>query len=277
MSTQTAQSHQTTRQRVAVVSIGRSGTSLLARILHEVLGIDFGEEKDHIPRNHNNPDGYFENREFLETNERILAAIRGAVLRPPAADFEANLAPETRAQLVALVAEKLSAYSQGKPCFGWKDPRLSLTFPIWLAAEPGIVPIIVFRDPVSVLQSIAAQLSTEPDKLTGLWFEYYRRIFAYTAATPRLVVSFQQLVSSPLPTVLAMARHLHIEAQPAEWQAQLDTIVKPSQVHHKAPEGTPLPAFIDPATAALHDYLKGCAAAGTQPTQERLAELFGSR
>jgi len=276
MNPQTVPSNPTPHQRVAVVSIGRSGTSLLARILHEVLGVDFGEEKDHIPRNYNNPDGYFENREFLETNERILAAIGGAVLRPPAADFETNLAPQTRAELVAMVSDKLSAYSHDKPRFGWKDPRLSLTFPIWLAAEPGIVPIIVFRDPVSVLQSIAAQLSTEPDKLSGLWFEYYRRIFAYTAATPRLIVSFQQLVSAPLPTVLAMARHLHIEAQPAQWQAQLDIIVKPSQVHHKAPQGT-LPAFIDPATEALHNYLEDCVGRGTQPTQQRLAELFGTR
>ncbi|MFN6171343.1 MAG: hypothetical protein ACK46J_15150 [Burkholderiales bacterium] len=43
--------------RVVVVSIGRSGTSLFARILDEVLGVEFGDETDHIPRNHNNPDG----------------------------------------------------------------------------------------------------------------------------------------------------------------------------------------------------------------------------
>ncbi len=261
-------------QRVAVISIGRSGTSLLARILHEVVGVDFGEEKDHIPRNHNNPDGYFENRELLECNERILADIGGAVLSPPPLDFLAHLSVQTRAQRVAELREKLSAYSHGKPHFGWKDPRLSLTYPIWKLADPTIIPIIIFRDPEAVYRSIAAQLSTDPEKLGDLWTEYYRRIFAYTADSRRLVLSFRQMVDSPLSLVGTIAAHLGIPAEPAAWEQKLAGIVKPSQIHHAPAEGAARPAFIDAQTQALFNYLSQTLDQGRQPNQNGLQPFF---
>ncbi len=261
-------------QRVAVVSIGRSGTSLLSRILHEVLRVDFGDEKDHIPRNHNNPDGYFENRELLECNERILADIGGAVLSPPRMDFLAQLSVAARAQRVSEIREKLSAYSLGKAYFGWKDPRLSLTFPIWRLADPAIVPIIVFRDPEAVYRSIAAQLSTEPEKLGNLWLEYYRRIFAYTADSRRLVVSFRQMVDAPLAMTGAIAAHLGMTSEPELWKKRLEGIVKPSQIHHAPAQGAAPAGFIDEATRELFAYLSETLEQGRQPDQARLMSFF---
>ncbi len=258
-----------------MVSIGRSGTSLLSRVLHEVLGVDFGEEKDHIPRNHNNPDGYFENREFLEINERILAAAGGAVLQPPPLGFMAGLSVAKRAGLVADIRLKLGAYSQNKLRFGWKDPRLSLTLPLWNLADPTLVPIVVFRDPAAVLRSIAAQLSTQPEALGGLWFEYYRRIFAYTRDSRRLVLGFRQLVESPLAVTEAMARHLGIPAEPELWRAKLAEIVKPGQVRHGGTGESPSAAFVDSDSRALFDYLESIQEQGLQPDSSRLQAFFG--
>ena len=261
--------------RVAVVSIGRSGTSVISRILHEVLAIDFGEESDHIPRNHNNPDGYFENRVLLELNERILAAVNGAVLRPPAMDAFSMLNESIKNELIETATERLGFYAANKPNFGWKDPRLSLTFPIWKAAIPNVTAIIVVRDPRAVMRSIADQLEVPAETLAGLWLEYYRRIFRDTADCPRVVVSFDQLLENPLGVVKTIADHLGIANDIETWERQLAGIVKPKQAKHRVVAGVSennLP--LDAETEALYFYLRDIVNQGLQPDYAHLDRLL---
>ena len=261
--------------RVAVVSIGRSGTSVISRILHEVLAIDFGEESDHIPRNHNNPDGYFENRALLELNERILAFVDGAVLKPPAMDAFLTLDAATKNGLIETVRERLHFYAADKPRFGWKDPRLSLTFPIWKAAIPNVTAIIVVRDPRAVMRSIADQLEVPAETLAGLWLEYYRRIFRDTADCPRVVVSFDQLLENPLGVVKTIADHLGIANDIETWERQLAGIVKPKQAKHRVVAGVSennLP--LDAETEALYFYLRDIVNQGLQPDYAHLDRLL---
>jgi hypothetical protein len=259
---------------VAVVSIGRSGTSLVSRILHEVLSVDFGDERDHIPRNHNNPDGYFENREMLELNEQILSAIGGGVLAPPPMDFMDRLPAESAARYVQSAQLKISTYSHGKLRFGWKDPRLSLTFPIWLRAVPGVFPIVVFRNPESVLRSMADQLSTAPEKLDGLWFEYYRRIFHFTRGTPRIVISFDELLADPFKVTTQVATHLGISLEESATRQKLAGIVKLSQIRHAPAQTREFPSYIDRGTIELFSYMRDRILAGKQPDLTDLAGIF---
>ncbi len=261
--------------RVAVVSIGRSGTSLIARILDEVLGVDFGDEADHIPRNHNNPDGYFENAEFLAFNDRVLQAAGGWVLSPPPLDYMQKMADPTRDALVSAATGLLDKYAKNKPTFGWKDPRLSFTLPIWQAACPTMTPIIAFRKPISVLSSIAAQLDRPIESLTDLWFAYYQRVFAYTDGMPRHILSFDDLLCEPLPVVLGLARHLGIAVDTTQVQNQLAQIIKPKQSRHSSATIAPNGAFtLDVNTLELFDYLRTSTANGGQPNMRHLKKLL---
>jgi hypothetical protein len=263
-------------QRVAIVSIGRSGTSLFARILHEVLGVDFGFEADHIPRNHNNPDGYFENAEFLAFNDRVLQAANGWVLSPPPINYMTLLAPSVRAELINEAKNLLAKYADSKPSFGWKDPRLSFTLPIWREACPALIPIIAFRQPLSVLSSIAAQLERPIDSILPLWFQYYLRVFAYTNDMPRCVVSFDALLKNPLPVVMQIAAHLNIKVDESIAAQKLLQIVKPQQSQYtsaqNAANGT---SMLDARTKALYAYLRETADAGLQPDGTLLRKLLG--
>ncbi len=263
--------------RVAVVSIGRSGTSLIARILDEVLGVDFGDEADHIPRNHNNPDGYFENAEFLAFNDRVLQAAGGWVLSPPPLNYMQKMAASTRDALVSEATGLLKKYAKNKPTFGWKDPRLSFTLPIWQAACPTMTPIIAFRKPISVLSSIAAQLDRPIESLTDLWFAYYQRVFAYTDGMPRHILSFDDLLADPLHVVLALAQHLGIVVDPAQVQAQLAQIVKPQQSRHSSAKTSPgSPDLLTAPTAALFYYLQTSTQNGGQPDSQTLKTLLAT-
>jgi hypothetical protein len=261
--------------RVVVVSIGRSGTSLFARILHEVLDVDFGAESDHIPRNFNNPDGYFENAAFLAFNDRVLQAANGWVLSPPPLNYMDLLPSEVRADLITEAKSLLDHYAVGKPSFGWKDPRLSFTLPIWRAACPEITPIIAFRKPISVLSSIAAQLERPTESLTTLWFEYYQRVFAYTANMPSHVVSFDDLLADPTPVVMGMARHLGVSIDESAVRTKLAEIIKPQQSRHSsadnASNGTSL---LDFQTNTLYAYLRDSVKNGAQPDREHVMRLL---
>ncbi len=261
--------------RVTVVSIGRSGTSLIARILDEVLGVDFGDEADHIPKNHNNPDGYFENAAFMAFNDRVLQAAGGWVLSPPPIDYPATMPAATFDALVAEAAMLLGKYAGDRPCFGWKDPRLSFSLPVWQAACPNMLPIITFRKPISVLSSIASQLDRPIESLSGLWFAYYQRVFAYTDHLPRYVVSFDDLLADPAPVVMGMARHLGLAVDENTMRGQLAQIVKPQQSRHSSAEinANALPV-LDPQTTALFDYLRASTRTGGQPEAEQLKILL---
>ena len=261
--------------RVAVVSIGRSGTSLIARILDEVLGIDFGNEADHIPRNHNNPDGYFENAEFLAFNDCVLQAAGGSVLSPPPLDYPSNLDAARRNQLAGDASRLLAKYADGKPAFGWKDPRLSFTLPIWRDACPDLIPIIAFRKPFSVLSSIGAQLDRPVESLTSLWFTYYQHVFAHTMGLPRYFVSFDQLLADPATVVRGMAHHLGRCVDEAALAAQLGNIVKPQQSKHStAADSTSGGAVLDARTTTVHDCLAQSTESGQQPDANQLRRLL---
>ena len=261
--------------RVVVVSIGRSGTSLFARILDEVLGIDFGDEADHIPRNHNNPDGYFENAEFLAFNDRVLQAAGGWVLAPPPIDYPSHLDATQRREMTAEANRLLAKCADDKPAFGWKDPRLSFTLPIWRDACPDLIPIIAFRKPFSVLSSIGAQLDRPVESLAGLWFTYYQHIFAHTTGLPRVFVSFDQLLADPITVVRGMAHHLGRPIDEAALAAQLGKIVKPQQSRHSsAADATSARAVLDARTTALYDYLAQSTHLGQQPDADRLRQLL---
>jgi hypothetical protein len=263
--------------RIVVVSIGRSGTSLFARILDEILGVDFGDEADHIPRNHNNPDGYFENAEFLAFDDRVLQAAGGWVLDPPPLDYAARMDGDRRQELVAEAGHLLDRYADNKPTFGWKDPRLSFTLPIWRAACPEIVPIIAFRKPFSVLSSIGAQLDRPIESLAGLWFRYYQHVFTHTEGLPRYFASFDQLLADPATVVRGMATHLGRAIDESTMTKQLAEIVKPQQSRHSsAQNASNRPPILDSATTDLYDYLsESVAHPAGQPDPERLRQLLG--
>jgi hypothetical protein len=267
--------HNQPRQRVTVVSIGRSGTSLFARILHEVLGVDFGLEADHIPRNYNNPDGYFENAEFLAFNDRILQAAGGWVLSPPPINYMALLVPAVRTELVGEAKNLLKKYALDKPRFGWKDPRLSFTLPIWREACPEIVPIIVFRQPMSVSASIAAQLEQPIVSILPLWFQYYQHVFAHTENMPRFVVSFDDLLQNPLSVVMHMAKHLDIAPNESAVAEKLSKIVKPQQSRHTSVQNAAnSTSVLDVRTQELFKYLRKITDAGLQPDALELQRLL---
>ena len=141
-----------------IVGMHRSGTSLLGGLLQR-LGVALPGEQ--IAADHHNPEGYFESREVVDLQERLLIDLdrwwpsaNGCLALPPNwLQHPATLA--TRVQLRELLrAERCR--QQGP--WAIKDPRTSRLLPLWLdlAAELGIPLrlLLAVRDPAEVARSL---------------------------------------------------------------------------------------------------------------------------
>ena len=133
---------------VVIVGMHRSGTSLISRVLSE-LGVHIGAELD----------GHYESVCFKAVNRRLLQDT-GAHWAKPApfvsglgeGDFRSTNVDKAK----VLLEDRLASYgrvSDGQR-WGWKDPRNTLTLPLWLELFPEARVIHVVRNGIDVALSL---------------------------------------------------------------------------------------------------------------------------
>lgn len=215
-----------------VLGCGRSGTSLLAGLLHDA-GYHLGDTL--LRSNEDNPTGYFESRPVNLLNEDLLRPATGDLLRTtdgrplaarPFADGERWLAalppdtllpdPDDRAVHGAMRA--CLAAPEGMPVCR-KDPRFTWTLPLWPMQHA--LRIVVFREPLAAARSILAMTSQGDLGLTlegalAIWAANGRRALARADLFPQrwTFVSYASVLDgSALPR---LARQLGISALPRD-------------------------------------------------------------
>jgi hypothetical protein len=152
-----------------ILGSGRSGTSMLAGILHEA-GYFLGE-KLYLPRD-TNPKGFFEWKEINQINERILSAYRGKkrfhdpLLRKVLKKHTVRNPGKNQRWLLSLSPHIDITYADeetgnriknviAREPFCYKDPRFSYTLPVWRRyLKPDTALICIFREPEITVESI---------------------------------------------------------------------------------------------------------------------------
>ena len=113
---------------VIVMGMHRSGTSALAGVLHQ-NGIIMGEPEDfRYPPVSENPKGFFENYFFRALNDQILyqngySAKSFSPMTPDHIDVTE--------QDTSIMRSLLSQYDKRYTTWGFKDPRMCLTYSAW--------------------------------------------------------------------------------------------------------------------------------------------------
>lgn len=95
-----------------MVGTGRCGTSFVAKVLHETLGVSMGE-RFREPSDYN-PDGYYEDLDFVEANQKL---VRGDLKFIEWAACVVNLIENRQAKKIK---------------WGFKDPKISELIGIYL-------------------------------------------------------------------------------------------------------------------------------------------------
>lgn len=158
---------------VLVTGCGRSGTSLVARLVAEALDVPrdplWTERQDGL-----NPDGYYETPELIALNEALLCYHGYGYLKPPAAPLTIQGVEEAY-QALGFRGDRQAA-AQGL----LKDPRLLLLQDWWAREYPNAVWLVVRRD---------------PDTLVDRW----QRVYGFSRARAREIVEhYERAVNKAL-------------------------------------------------------------------------------
>jgi len=221
-----------------ILGVGRSGTSMLARVL-SLCGCALPQSlKD---ANVANPSGYWEPTEALKLNDAFLFR-HGATYFDPTLRLqgEVTFAPEERAAFIAQIRTFLSECPDA-PRLVIKDPRIVALFEFWrqAAREEGVqVKVIIpIRHPQEVVASLAAWVKSPPELWSALWLKYNLLSEQDSRDLPRVFVEYSSLLSDWRGQVARMERALGVDLPCAD-AAAVDAFV--SRDLHRARDSGPV-------------------------------------
>lgn len=209
---------------VVVMGMHRSGTSMVASMLGE-LGLDFGPADRLMPAKADNPEGFWENLDIVQLNDDLLAALGGSWIDPPILGDGWQERPDL-AEYRSRAEDILQGWgSTGR--YAFKDPRLSITLPLWRFVIGDIRTVLVLRGPRRVAQSLAAREAIDFDAAENLWLRYTAS--ALHAAPDAVLVDYERLIASPNERVGALAEALDLDHSIEDAIAA----IKPGLHHHR--------------------------------------------
>jgi len=144
-----------------ILACHRSASSLVAKALHEA-GVHMGD--DLLSGLPDNPEGHFEDMDFLRRNVELL---------------DGNIWNDVDRPLLDLDAGDLIRAKDNKPLWGWKDPRTVLTIDKYYDHLEDPVIVSLFRKPEHVASSMARRGDISEDEALELAKAYNRKIIAF--------------------------------------------------------------------------------------------------
>jgi hypothetical protein len=190
---------------VVVLGMHRSGTSAVTRLLGN-LGFFIGTDEDLIPSNGANEVGYWERRDIIDLNKRLLDLHRIDWTAPqgyqPDRVSAADLSSFTDS--AKGVFEQIQVHQP----IVLKDPRFCMTINEWLPILGDVVFVVCVRHPIEVALSLKRRNRLSLPVGLALW-EYYNSNIAMTVRDrPHLTVDYGALVANPPAMATKVARHL---------------------------------------------------------------------
>lgn len=242
------------RPVICVAGMHRSGTSMIARLL-SLCGVYLGSPDNLSHSGPDNREGFWENPDFVELNDNLLATIHAGWDLPPS-EFEWAPRPELAASLAK--ATQLIERSAVHQRWGWKDPRNSLTLPFWLRLIPNLKVIVCLRNPLEVARSLTVRNGTSLAFGLNLWRSYNLAVCSFASKQDRLVTHYEAYFSDPRGELRRVVDFLSIPASDEEIGQACLTATSDLR-HHKIPPEL-LAAQVSPQIMGLYSEL--CAEAG---------------
>lgn len=214
-----------------IIGMHRSGTTMLTRLLRTAganLGSNLGPN--------------FEDPFFQDANRHLLD-MAGSHWARPQPFLEHLQQPGFRAEAVDRTAHLLQNREIPAGIWGWKDPRTTLTLPIWLAHFPGGRVVHLVRNGLDVSLSlfrreIRRYLRPSKDRRVfpptfsacfGLWQIYVATgRNAARLGTPYLELKYEDFLHTPVESLKTVSRFAGID-QAVDFERLAGMIGKPTQ------------------------------------------------
>jgi hypothetical protein len=202
---------------IIITGSGRSGTSAVARLIHEA-GIDVG--RDLIEADESNAEGYFEERPVIELNDHILKDVGMDEWFAVASREELLTAARARGDEMRALAVNATP--------AWKDPRFCWTLEAWMEVLPSKPRVIVcLRSPAEVVASTLryyGQVSDEARRhVEHRWNAEYERLLEIIGEyrLDAMTVEFSELNRRRKHVAASLSRFVGREVAPSGVRADL--------------------------------------------------------
>lgn len=164
-----------------VLGMHRSITSLVAKGLADNK-VYVGDKL--MPPNGGNPNGYWEDTDFVKMNNRLLALAGGTWRDVPPEERILALKKGYGSEIKSLIRRKEERtkeifFRENERIWGWKDPRTILTIKLYLPYLTNPHFILCFRDPLEVARSFNKTEKLPIYEGVDLWREYNKRMINF--------------------------------------------------------------------------------------------------
>ncbi len=225
---------------------------MVARVLNR-CGLELGDDADLLPPRPDNPDGFWEHREFVALNDAVLDALGGSWDVPPLdrPDWARDpvLLP-LRHRALAL----MERFPTDRP-WGWKDPRNSLTLPLWRLLVPDLRVVVCVRNPLAVVQSLADRGANSQTFGLQLWRTYHDRLLAAVPPEARVVTHYDAWFQDAPAELRRICARVGLTAI-----SEATDAIRVGLRHHQPTTADLIAGVRDPAI--VDTYLRLCAEAG---------------
>jgi len=220
--------------KVIVHGVHRSGTSLTASLLDRA-GCWYADKKQQMAPQEDNPKGFWERVDVVALNDEILAAIKlnWFTLTPFLTRQELKLLADQFDEKISLIAKDFNAHDS------WflKDPRLSITWPLWSAHLTPTHHIVVHRNPISVAKSLYSRNGIAIEHGLMFWFHQTRMIASALAGQDNVVhIEFgsqKHLGRDAIRLINGIVSSNNLSSHKALSENDFESLYEPSLIHHR--------------------------------------------
>jgi hypothetical protein len=191
--------------QVFVLGMHRSGTSTVTRLLN-MAGAYFGPEGISNGADEGNLKGFWERVDVRAACDGLLQESGFDWWK--VADFSLDRIPESvRARHVGSLERILLELDAHRP---WviKEPRLSLLFPLVRPLLEVPICVHVTREPLEIADSLQTRNGFPAPAGLALWELYTIRAFEASAGLPRVLVRYEEVMSTPVATLAHLVERL---------------------------------------------------------------------
>lgn len=134
---------------MVVLGMHRSATSLVAKGLHDA-GVHMGDRL--LGPTKGNDHGHFEDKSFIQINDRIIGQAGGSWRNPPPEKDIIEVGKQIATEIYAFIKTK-----ERYPLWGWKDPRTTITIRCYVEHLTNPIFVSCFRSVHDVAESLKAR------------------------------------------------------------------------------------------------------------------------
>jgi hypothetical protein len=242
---------------ILVLGMHRSGTSALAGVL-TMCGVYPGAEL--LPSISDvNPKGFWEHAEVVAIHDEILAALGSCWDDERTLSQGWQSAPAIQ-PFVRRLVEILQKDFDNNALWLVKDPRMCRLIPIWfdvlnqLDVSPSFV--ICLRRPEEVAMSLLRRNAMPEARANLLWLEHVLESERMTRGHPRVLVTYDQLLSDWKATVEHIFTALSVPTSAGKCDDEaIGQFLEPSLRHHTTPMGVSAQSVVGDLAGAVYQSL----------------------